>query len=240
MLASDLANPDFANPQNPDKLLHVEFYMHAPVDPNKSRELGKKVLMPEQPFVRIMKPGDNTSIIETFVREDHKARFPDKWLYFQMQQGMVDGGVDIPGWKVEEWDFIKPEQVHELKYLRFYTVEQIAGASDAQVQRLGIGGLGMREEARRALKEKVGAGINAELAKKDAEIADMKARMERLEALLTKPAEPVAQAQPTTLSVPTEPKDTSERDALAAQYMAKFNKKPHHKLGVEKIRAALG
>lgn len=240
MLASDLANPEFVNPQNPDKLLHVEFYMHAPVDPNKSREENKKVLMPEQPFIRIMKPGDNTSIIETPVRDDHKARFPDKWLYFQMQQGMVDGGKDVPGWKVEEWSFLTPEQVHELKYLRFYTVEQIAGASDAQVQRMGVGGLGMRVEARKALQEKVGAGINAELAKKDAEIADMKARMERLEALLTKPAETVAPAQPSPLALPVEPKDTSERDALAEQYFAKFNKKPHHKLGVEKIRAALG
>ncbi len=238
MLASDLANPEFANPQNPDKLLHVEFYMHAPVDPNKSRDLNKKVLMPEQPFIRIMKPGDNTSIIETFVREDHKARFPDKWLYFQMQQGMIDGGVDIPGWKIEEWAYLTPEQVHELKYLRFHTVEQIAGASDAQVQRLGVGGLGMRVEARKALQEKVGAGINAELAKKDAEIADMKATMARMEAAVAAlqnqaPVPPQPAAETVT-------KDTSERDALAAQYFVKFGKKPHHKLGVDKIKAALG
>lgn len=250
MLASDLANPEFANPQNPDKLLHVEFYMYEALDPNKSREFGKPVKMPALPYIRIMKPGDNTSIIETPVREDHKARFPDKWLYFQMQQGMIDGGVDIPGWKIEEWDYLKPEQVHELKFLRFYTVEQIAGASDAQVQRLGIGGLGMREEAKKALKEKVGAGINAELAKKDAEIEALKAgqretagKLEQLIALLASErgvkedpkAEKINQAvSEIAASV------TSERDELVAQYVAKFNKKPHHKLGVDKIKAALG
>lgn len=247
MLASDLANTEFVGAQNPDKLLHVEFYMHEPVDPNKSREAGKKVLMPSAPFIRIMKPGDNTSIIETPVREDHKARFPDKWLYFQIQQGQMDGSADIPGWKVETWTFLKPEQINDLKYLRFYTVEQIAGASDAQVQRLGIGGLGMREEARKAIKEQASAGINAELAKKDAEIADMKAAMARMEAAVAALQNPPLREafMPDAIAgslqmAPAAKQDTSERDALAAQYFTKFGKKPHHKLGVDKIKAALG
>lgn len=247
MLASDLNNPDFVGAQNPDRLLHVEFYMHAAEDWNKSRETGKKVTVLEQPYVRIMRPGDKTSIVETPVRDDHKARFPEKWLYFQMQQGLIDSGTDIPGWKVETWDQLTQEQVLELKYLRFHTVEQIAGASDAQVQRLGMGGLGLREEAKKALKERVGAGINAELARKDAEIAEMKAAMTRMEAAVAALQNPplraafVPDAIAGSLQMPSAAKqDTSERDALVAQYVAKFNKKPHHKLGVDKIKAALG
>lgn len=241
MLASDLANPEFVGAQNPDKLLHVEFYMYEAIDPNKSREQNKKVMSPAAPFIRIMKPGDNTSIIETPVREDHKARFPDRWLYFQIQQGQMDGIGDIPGWKIEEWDFLKPEQINELKYLRFYTVDQIAGASDSQVQRLGIGGLGMREEARKALKEKASAGINAELAKKDAEMAEMREQIAALRSMMEASQKPAAVVALETVGL-TQPvlKDTSERDALVAQYVAKHGKKPHHKLGVEKIRAALG
>lgn len=197
MLASDLNNPDFVGARNPDDLLYVEFYMHEPEDWNKSMEQGKMVRLPAIPYVRIQKPGDKTSIIETPVREDHKARWPQKWLYFQIKQGMISGDVDIPGWKIEEWDFLKPDQIHELKALRFHTVEQIAGASDDQVQRLGIGGLGMREQARQALRNKMGSEVKDEIAKKDAEIAALKkadeenkARLAKLEAaLMNSPAQ---------------------------------------------------
>lgn len=237
MLASDLNNPAFVGAVNPDSLLHVEFYMHEPEDPNVPWVNGKPVRLSARPYVRILKPGDNTSVIETPVREDHKQRWPEKWMYFQIQQGTTSGP-EIPGWKIEDWSFLSPEQVHQLKFLRFYTVEQIAGASDAQVQSLGIGGLGMRVEAQKALKEKSSAGITAELASKDREIAEMKARMERLEALLTPKAEAPKEVKydKPILDVNV---SNSERDALAAQYLAKFGKKPHHKAGIAKIKADL-
>ena len=65
MLASDLNNPEFANPTNPDAMLHVEFFWAQPVNKWASDVAGKEVLGERRPFVRIMRPGDNTSIIET-------------------------------------------------------------------------------------------------------------------------------------------------------------------------------
>ena len=182
MLASDLDNPNFTGAiHNPDALLHVEFYWHEPVQQFKSMEAKKEIRGRKIPYVRIMRPGDNTSILQTPVRDDIKARFPRQWLAWQMKEGMIEGaGEDAPGWKIEEWPVLTLDQKHELKYLRFYTVDQLAGASDTQLQRLGIGGIGLREQARKAIKEKHASEYIAELKRKDQEMADMRKQMDAM------------------------------------------------------------
>src|SRR6185503_2393279 len=171
MLASDLNNPNFVGPVNPDSLLSVEFYWHEPEDVHKSEEQGRVVRLPKMAYVRIAAAGDHTSVMETPVMETHKRRWPDKWLYFQMQNNMVEGAAEIPGWKIEEWTHLQPEQVRELKFMRFSVVEQVANASDAQCQKMGIGGFGLREQARLALRERMGASVKKEIDAKDAVIA---------------------------------------------------------------------
>ena len=174
MVASDLNNPAFVGAMNPDTLLSVEFYWHEPEDVLKSEAAGKIIRLPKQPYIRIMAPGDKTSIVESPVFERHKARWPDKWLYWQIKEGLIEGAQDVPGWKIEEWTHLTPEQVRELKFLRFSVVEQIAGASDDQVQKLGMGGLAIREAARQALRARMGAEVREEMNKKDAEISALK------------------------------------------------------------------
>lgn len=174
MLASDLNNPAFVGPINPDSMLSVEFFMHAPEDVHKSEAAGKIVRLPEMPYVRIQAPGDHTSVMESPVMESHKRRFPDKWLYFQIQHKMVEGAAEIPGWKIEEWTHLNPEQVRELKFMRFSVVEQVANASDSQCQKMGMGGMSLREAARLALRSRMGVEIKQEMDKKDAEIATLK------------------------------------------------------------------
>src|SRR3990167_79580 len=198
MLASDLNNPAFAGPVNPDTMLAVEFYWHEPEDVHKSEAAGKVVRLPRMPYVRISNAGDHTSMMESPVLESHKRRWPDKWLYFQIQNNMVEGAVtEIPGWKIEEWTHLNPEQVRELKFMRFSVVEQIANASDAQCQKLGMGGYGLREAARLALRERMGASVKAEMDKKDAEISALKAadaekeeRLKKMEAWMAQQEKP--------------------------------------------------
>lgn len=198
MLASDLNNPDFIGAMNPDALLYVEFYWYEPIDKwksdHESARQGKRVVIkgPKQPFVRIMKPGDQTTIIETAVREDHKARWPEKWMYWQMSEGLIDGD-KVPGWQLEEWPYLqdKPQLLRELKFTRFQTVDQIAGASDAQVQKLGVGGMGLREQARVDLRQRVARDAMDEVKKKDREIAELNDRLAKLEAALMADKQPV-------------------------------------------------
>ena len=234
MLATDLNNPEFVGATNPDAQLYVEFYWHEPVDKWASEEAtakaGKRVVVKreKQAFVRIMRPGDQTSILETAVREDHKQRWPEKWLYWMMAEGLVDEGAGIPGWPLEQWQHLedKQELLRELKFMRFYTVDQIAGASDAQVQKLGIGGPGLREQARIDLRERIGKEVKAELQKKDDQIAAMQEQLTKLTELV------MSQAKP--------PVEDDDREVLAQLYEENFGKKPHHRLSTENMKAELG
>ncbi len=183
MLASDLNNPEFAGAKDPDSGLYVEFYWNEPIDGwascEKSNEAQRNVVvkLPKQPFVRIMVPGDKTSEFTCAVSESHKQRFPRQWLAWQIAEGLIGGEEDIPGWKLSDWNELNQDLCRELQYLRFQTVEQLAGASDKQIQGIGIGGLQLREKARVALRNKMGAETRAAIESRDAENAALKERM---------------------------------------------------------------
>jgi hypothetical protein len=173
MLASDLNNPDFTGPRNPDEMLSVEFYWHEPIDRWASEEAGKIIKRPKQPFVRIMIPGRQESILEVAVNESHKMRWPQKWLYWQMKENLVDGEAAASGWSIEEWDELDEELRRNLRHLRFQTVEQLAGANDHQVSQMGMGGLGLRAKARKALAVHNNQQMQEELEKRDSTIASL-------------------------------------------------------------------
>lgn len=171
---------------NADSLLHVEFYISDDKDYK-----GK-------PFIRIVVPGDKTNIIEQPVREDHKERFPRQWLYFQMKQN-EQSGVELPGTPLLVWystspDDINKGQMEELQILKFQTVEQVATASDAQLQRVGMGANGLRERARMFLNRKVKSDSNAELEATRRELDELKAQMAELMAA-RKPGRPPKQVE---------------------------------------------
>ena len=155
--------------ENADSKLSVEFYTNVtPLHNGKA-------------FVRIMVPGDKTTIIDQPVREDHKARFPRQWLYFQMK----NAGDAIPGTKLQTWHDDEPEtftigQMEELQMLKFQVVEQVAGASDSQLQRVGMGGIGLRERAKAylAFKNRDAASVENQTMKN--EIAELRAMVASL------------------------------------------------------------
>lgn len=163
MLDSDIGNAD--------SQLHVEFYVHDN-DPHKGKT-----------FVRIMSPGDKTNIIDQPLRDDHKHRFPRQWLYFQMQQseGVANQiGTPLTQWLKDAPDEINRDQVAELNILKFVTVEQLALASDAQLQRVGMGGIGLREKARMYLNRKNRVESSAELEQTKQQLAELQAQMAAL------------------------------------------------------------
>lgn len=190
MLASDLNNPEFQGARNPDTGLYVDFYMHEAVDKwaseQKSNEQQRKVVvkLPAVPFVRIMVPGDKTSEFTTAVNESHKQRFPREWMAFQINEGIIGGEEDIPGWKLSEWTELNEDLRRELTHMRFQTVEQLAGASDKQIQGIGIGGLSLREQARVALRNKMGAETKEAIEEHKQENEALKAEMAEMKAQL--------------------------------------------------------
>lgn len=156
---------------NADAHLHVEFY-ECEKDPYKGT-----------PFVRIMVPGDKTNIIDQPARDNHKARFPRAWLAFQAKS--VEGqmiGTPLLTWHQDRPGEFNEGQLEELIILKFQTVEQFATASDAQIQRIGMGANGLRERARVYLGARNVAASGAELEKTKDELFMLKAAFERMQA----------------------------------------------------------
>lgn len=151
---------------NADSQLHVEFYEY-----EKEPYKGK-------PFVRIMVPGDKTNIIDQPAREDHKRRFPRQWYHFQMANSADQVvGMSLALWNKERPEELTDGQLIELGILKFQTVEQVARASDAQLQRVGMGASGLRERARSYLSSKNAAESGAEMEALKAQVAQLTAML---------------------------------------------------------------
>jgi len=79
-------------------------------------------------------------------------RFPKHWAYFDQTHGKENLEVGTP---LSQWPLLGPSQVEMLKAMKFSTVEQVASASDAQINSLGMGGgmapFTLRDKAQRYL-----------------------------------------------------------------------------------------
>lgn len=110
-----------------DARLFVKFYMGNRENVLKSAEAGHPVF-DDVPFVRIIVPGDKNTVIDTPVRDEHKARFPQVWERFQQSNG---NGESLSGMPIREWSAVTRGQCEELAYLNIHTVEQLSAVSDS-------------------------------------------------------------------------------------------------------------
>jgi hypothetical protein len=120
--------------QNGDGRLTVVFYKKTLQNSFKTSVEGRPIF-DEVDMVKIYTGGDTLNIVDTFVREDHKARFPQQWAHYLNRTG---NDPHISGTPLEHWPLISKAQAEELKALKFFTVENVANASDAQLQRIGM------------------------------------------------------------------------------------------------------
>jgi len=169
MIASDDNNPNFVGAHDPDSRLHVRFYKKQIQNNFETEKQGHPIFV-ECDFVAIHLPGDKTTSIDTFVNESHKERFPRQWAHYVNNN---KEGEQLIGTPIAEWALISRTIAEELKYLGFKTVESIAGASDSQLQSLGMrAGMqphAFRERAQRYLSQaNREATSNADAAEKQA------------------------------------------------------------------------
>lgn len=188
MIASDDNNPNFVGAHNPDSRLAVRFYIKPVKNEFESERQGHPIFV-DMDFVQIFVPGDNNSVIDQPVREDHKSRFPIQWAHYQNKKDTRTHEIGTP---LTEWPRITPSQAEELRALKFYTVESIANASDASIQNIGMltgmSPYAFREHAQRYLKvASQDAGLNEVEEKNkqlEAELNENRVRMAELEAKL--------------------------------------------------------
>jgi hypothetical protein len=171
MLDSDVNNADAA--------LFVEFYLY-------DKEPYKNM-----PFIRIMMPGDSTNVVEQLVRDHHKERFARQWLHYQMSQS--DGpviGTPLNQWHIDQPEEFSSAQMAELQILKFQSVEQVATASDSQLQRVGMGAMGLRERARAYLTSRNQSENTTELSETKKKLQELEAQMAMILENQRKPGRP--------------------------------------------------
>lgn len=177
MQAMQIVNEQNAN--NGDDGLFVQFFKSPVIKEFESEQQGRPIYE-ERLMVRIQAPGDMLNVVEREAWEGDFRRFPRQYNAFQAQ----DGGNEMHGTPISEWPSLNRAQVEELKALKFYTVEQLATASDTQLQRIGMGGLGLRQRAQAWLAVAKDTALvqhqTAELSRRDNEIADLKEQIGRL------------------------------------------------------------
>ena len=182
MVASDDANPNFVGAHNPDDRLPVMFYSKAVKNDFESQKQGRPIFY-DVDMVKIFVPGDDTLVVDTYVREDHKQKWPRQWAHYQNKKG---GDQRLVGkTPLTEWPRLSQSQVEELRAMKFFSVDDIANASDMALQGIGmVGGMSpfaFRDAAQRFLKVAAGdaadAKLQAQLAEQTQANASLQAQM---------------------------------------------------------------
>ena len=184
MLASDVNNPQFTGAINPDSVLAVWFFAKPIKNPFRTQKEGRAIFE-DVVYIHIEAPGDRDSIIERPKYESDEQRFPLHWAAWLNKHGSDQKEVGTP---LSQWPLISQSQAEELKALKFRTVESVAGASDSQLQSIGmIAGMAphaFRDRAKAFLMVAQNAAAVAtqaeELEKERAEKEEMKTEMAKL------------------------------------------------------------
>ena len=201
--------------QNADSRLQVRFYKRPVQQEHESQEAGRPIFK-EFDFVHICVAGDTLTEIDTYVLPSHKTRFPQQWANYMNRQGANEP--DIVGTPVSEWPIVSKSQAEELRALKFHTVEAIAGASDQQLQRMGMAAgmspYAFRDKAKSFLNLAI---ASAETDKRDQELNSLREELAKKELETAK------------IKAETDAKLAQMQDQMAAILAAVGEKKPRKK-----------
>jgi len=167
---------DFGTPG--DEKLHVKFSSQSHLNDARSREAGRPIFEMLD-YLTIMVPGDKDSIVIRPVREADKTRFVTQWTRYKANQSQVVGT------PLSEWSKITRAQVDELAYFNIRTIEDLANLSDGQKHKfMGVNELCEKAKAHlQLLKDSAPLDkMEAELAKRDEQIATLMAQMAAMQA----------------------------------------------------------
>jgi hypothetical protein len=180
-------------PNPADAVLAVRFYKREVQHEYQTTAQGRPISYMAD-FVRIEIPGNMLSIIDTFANDSHKQRFPVQWAQYQNEQNERDTPSDVQGTLLKDWPLLTAAQASELRHFKFYTVEQIANASDQQIQSIGMlvgmSPFSFREKAQAFLAQakdsSAAMALAEEMKKRDIENADLRAQLQRQGEMLQK------------------------------------------------------
>ncbi len=156
--------------QNANGMLVVFFYKKSTQNQQRTLEEGRPIFE-DTVFIKKMVPGDQLSIIDRPMYESDKNEFPMQWAHFQNKVGSDQVIIGTP---LVEWPLLTTAQAEELRAMKFYTVENVAEASDAQIMKLGM----MAGMSPHNFRDKAKAFLN-----KAKDVADDSKRQEEIDIL---------------------------------------------------------
>ncbi len=146
MLATDVNNTQFTGAVDPDSVMIARFYKRAIRNNFESEKQGRPIF--EDLLYCEYYPAGNTLLkMDVPAHDIHKQRFSKQWAYYQATQ-KEDGGV--AGTPLSQWAILSPADAENLRGFKFQTIENIAAASDMQLQALGMGIAGLSAYVLRA------------------------------------------------------------------------------------------
>lgn len=113
--------------------LLVRFYV-APVHMTFKSEQAGRPIYEDRDHVSIIIPGDKNSSIEREATDDDKQKFAEEYAAFK-----AGAREKMTGTPLSAWSAMPPSLVKEFEYLNVYTVEHLAGLTDAAKQTFGMG-----------------------------------------------------------------------------------------------------
>ena len=156
----------------------VAFGMNPTIDKAKTKEAGHDVYKDVE-FVKIVVPGDKTSMLLQPSNDSYRRRFPNAYASFQKREkrGTVEGML------LEQWPAISRAVAMTLYAAHIQTVEALAEVHDGNIDRLSIANAReLRDKARAWLKH---AKDGAQTLKDAAEKKQLQDQIAALQAQIT-------------------------------------------------------
>lgn len=160
-----------------DKALFVRFFTQPLKNEDKSTQEGRPIY-DDSEMIEIRVRGEKDNIVLREARPDDRTRFSDAYKFFREGKSLSESGTPLSAWPI-----MSSAQVEELKYFKFYTVEDLAHAPEAALGRFP-GLRGLRDRAVVFLEAAKGNAplekMNKELEDKQHQITAMQSQMEEM------------------------------------------------------------
>lgn len=180
---------------------HVVFYTRPVLDPIQSTEHGRPFYK-DVTYVKMQDPGDNLQVTDRPATDADIKRFPQHYQMF-----LTNRGEEQPGTPLDVLFPDKPSIIATLRHANVRTVEALANLSAEGQRVVGMGALEWSQKAQTFLKiagdAKAQTMLNAELDKRDTEIAALKNQIGELTKLVSAMQVAKAAAADDTPATPT-------------------------------------
>lgn len=162
--------------------VHPFFFKNQVLQSYESEQQKRPVYI-DQDWIRITIAGLDKDIVERKVTNLDKERFPEEWAKYEKGQVQAKSGTPL-----EMWPRMTPAMVANLKALNIYSVEDMATLSDIGVQKVGMDGYKMRDEAQKYLNAASQTSAVAELEKLQTVVEEQAQQIAALTALVQEAA----------------------------------------------------